>query len=94
MAVGERALLPAVKAASDDMLIIADGFSCHEQIRQATGKNARHIAEVAAEALDAGGGDEPSTNGRSLKKIPALVATGAVALAVVAGASQTYRRSR
>ncbi len=32
MAVGELELLPAVRAASPDSLIIADGFSCREQI--------------------------------------------------------------
>src|SRR5262249_50760205 len=40
MAVGERALLPAVRRAAADTLIIADGFSCREQIAQATGRHA------------------------------------------------------
>jgi FAD/FMN-containing dehydrogenase/Fe-S oxidoreductase len=45
-AIGERALLPAVREASADTLIVADGFSCREQILHATGKRVFHIAEV------------------------------------------------
>ncbi|HET8923060.1 MAG TPA: FAD-linked oxidase C-terminal domain-containing protein [Candidatus Acidoferrum sp.] len=45
-AVGERVLLPAVRAASADTLIVSDGFSCREQIRQATGRAAIHLAEA------------------------------------------------
>jgi Fe-S oxidoreductase len=44
--VGERALLPAVRAAAKDALIIADGFSCREQIAQTTDRQALHLAEV------------------------------------------------
>jgi len=47
-AIGERVLLPAVRAASPDTIIVADGFSCREQIRQATGRPAVHLAEVLA----------------------------------------------
>jgi hypothetical protein len=44
--VGELELLPAVRAAADDTLIIADGFSCREQIAQCTDRHALHLAEV------------------------------------------------
>jgi FAD/FMN-containing dehydrogenase/Fe-S oxidoreductase len=44
--VGELRLLPAVREASDDTLIIADGFSCREQISQLTGRYALHLADV------------------------------------------------
>jgi FAD/FMN-containing dehydrogenase/Fe-S oxidoreductase len=47
-AIGERVLFPAVRAASADTLIVADGFSCREQIRQATGRTAVHLADVLA----------------------------------------------
>ncbi len=40
--VGELVLLPAVRDASQDTLIIADGFSCREQIAQATDRQAVH----------------------------------------------------
>ena len=54
MAAGERALLPAVRDAAPDTLILADGFSCREQIVQATGRRALHLAEVVALALREG----------------------------------------
>jgi Fe-S oxidoreductase len=46
MKIGERALLPAVRAASDNALLIANGFSCREQISQSTGRRALHLAEI------------------------------------------------
>jgi FAD/FMN-containing dehydrogenase/Fe-S oxidoreductase len=50
-AIGERALLPAVRATSAETVIVSDGFSCREQIAQATGKRALHLADVLARAL-------------------------------------------
>jgi len=46
VAIGELELLPAVRRASPDCLIIADGFSCREQIAQCTNRHAMHLAEV------------------------------------------------
>jgi FAD/FMN-containing dehydrogenase/Fe-S oxidoreductase len=46
MAVGELALLPAVRKASTHTLIVADGFSCREQIAQGTSRRAVHLAEA------------------------------------------------
>jgi len=46
MRCGERVLLPEVRRAARDTLIIADGFSCREQIEQATGRETLHLAEV------------------------------------------------
>lgn len=53
MAVGEQGVLPAARATPDSSLLVADGFSCREQIRQATGRTPLHVAEVMAEALRA-----------------------------------------
>jgi Fe-S oxidoreductase len=53
--VGERMLLPRVRAAGPDTLIIADGFSCREQIVQTTSRRALHLAEVLELALRHGG---------------------------------------
>ncbi|MGH9165871.1 MAG: FAD-binding and (Fe-S)-binding domain-containing protein [Acidimicrobiales bacterium] len=50
--VGERVLLPAVRAAPADTLIIAEGFSCREQIAQTTERVAMHPAEVLSMALE------------------------------------------
>jgi Fe-S oxidoreductase len=57
MKIGERALLPAVRAAEADALLIADGFSCREQIGQTTGRRPLHLAEVLEMTLPTG---EPS----------------------------------
>jgi FAD/FMN-containing dehydrogenase/Fe-S oxidoreductase len=57
MAIGERALLPAVRAAESDALLIADGFSCREQISQTTGRRPLHLAEVLEMTLPQIGGD-------------------------------------
>ena len=49
--VGQRVLLPAVRSASPETLVIADGFSCREQIAQAAGREALHVAEVLEMAM-------------------------------------------
>ncbi len=46
VAIGELELLPAVRNAPANSLIIANGFSCREQIEQCTGRKALHLAEV------------------------------------------------
>jgi FAD/FMN-containing dehydrogenase/Fe-S oxidoreductase len=48
---GERVLLPAVRNAAKDTLIITDGFSCREQIAQTTDRQALHLAQVIQMAL-------------------------------------------
>ena len=50
VAIGEMELLPAVRRASPDCLIIADGFSCREQIAQCTNRHALHLAEIISMA--------------------------------------------
>ena len=51
MKIGERVLLPAVRKAAADDLIVSDGFSCREQIQQGAGRRAMHLAEVVQMAL-------------------------------------------
>ena len=51
MQIGERGLLPAVRDADRSTLVMADGFSCREQIAQGTNRQALHLAEVMALAL-------------------------------------------
>ncbi|HET7808826.1 MAG TPA: FAD-linked oxidase C-terminal domain-containing protein [Gaiellaceae bacterium] len=55
IACGERVLLPSVREAPRDALIVADGFSCRSQIEQAqTGRRALHSAQVLALARQFG----------------------------------------
>jgi FAD/FMN-containing dehydrogenase/Fe-S oxidoreductase len=51
---GERVLLPAVRAAAEDTLIITNGFSCREQIAQTTERDALHLAQVLQMAMREG----------------------------------------
>jgi FAD/FMN-containing dehydrogenase/Fe-S oxidoreductase len=53
-AIGSQAIFPKVNGAGEDVHILANGFSCREQIRQGTGKEARHLAELLELALAAG----------------------------------------
>jgi FAD/FMN-containing dehydrogenase/Fe-S oxidoreductase len=50
--IGERRLLPAVRDAAPDTLIVADGFSCQTQIRELTGRRGLHTAQLVKMALD------------------------------------------
>jgi hypothetical protein len=52
----EHGLLPAIRKAESDAFIIANGFSCQEQIRQLTNREALHIAQVIQLALHNGEG--------------------------------------
>ncbi|MEZ4616057.1 MAG: hypothetical protein R2867_11230 [Caldilineaceae bacterium] len=58
---GERVLLPAVREAAKETLIIADGFSCREQIQQTTDRQALHVAQVVQMALREGSDGVPGT---------------------------------
>jgi Fe-S oxidoreductase len=44
----ERELLPAVRAADEETVLVADGFSCREQIAQNSDRRGLHLAEVLA----------------------------------------------
>ncbi|WP_349371198.1 FAD-binding and (Fe-S)-binding domain-containing protein [Salinarimonas sp.] len=51
MACGERVILPMARDAGADTVILADGYSCREQIEQGTGRATRHVAELMAERM-------------------------------------------
>src|SRR5262249_36522394 len=51
IAAGERVLLPAVPASAPDTFIGSGGFSCREQIAQATGRRAVHLADLLKQHL-------------------------------------------
>lgn len=51
MRIAEHALLPAVRVADSRTTLIADGFSCREQILQGAGREAVHLAEAVWEAM-------------------------------------------
>ncbi|MFJ4204750.1 FAD-binding and (Fe-S)-binding domain-containing protein [Streptomyces sviceus] len=51
-ACAEEQLLPSVRQAPRDAVVLADGFSCRTQLEQLAGVRGRHLAEVLAEALE------------------------------------------
>jgi FAD/FMN-containing dehydrogenase/Fe-S oxidoreductase len=54
MAIGERRLLPAVRALPSDVPVVAMGVSCRQQIAHGTGRSARHLVEVLEGGLPKG----------------------------------------
>jgi Fe-S oxidoreductase len=52
MTLAERVMLPAIRAALPDTLVLANGFSCREQIEQATGRSTLHLADIMAKPVD------------------------------------------
>jgi len=67
-AIGELELLPAVRQAPLDAFIIADGFSCREQIAQSTNRHALHLAEVIQIALGRNLPDTPYPEQASVQR--------------------------
>ncbi len=51
IAMGELSLLPAIRAADRDSEIVADGFSCRHQIKDGSGRHARHVVQLLGRAL-------------------------------------------
>ena len=51
MAMGELSLLPAVRKAGDDTIVVADGTSCRHQIADGADRHAVHVAQVLDRAL-------------------------------------------
>ena len=49
--IGELDVFPAVRAAENDVIILASGFSCRHQIRDCAGRQPVHVARVLADAM-------------------------------------------
>jgi Fe-S oxidoreductase len=96
MKIGERALLPAVRQAGPQELIIADGFSCKEQIAQGAGRRALHLAAVLQMALR-GGSEAQAEDGTAPSGWPQLATAALPGAGLVGGgllARAAYRRVR
>jgi Fe-S oxidoreductase len=98
MDIGELELLPAVRQASPESLIIADGFSCREQIAQGTDRHALHLAEVIQMALDGEGLDAYPERNSVLRRREATQSSmkkaGLGVAAVAAGAGLLWMLAR
>ena len=53
MKMAEASLLPAVRKAQDDVMLVADGTSCRHQINHGTGREAFHVVRILQRALRA-----------------------------------------
>ncbi|WP_404298602.1 FAD-binding and (Fe-S)-binding domain-containing protein [Halomonas sp.] len=51
LAMAELSLLPAIREADDDAVLVADGTSCRHQIRDGSGREALHVARLLEQAL-------------------------------------------
>lgn len=51
MAIAQQCLVPAIRRVGEEVEIVAQGTSCRHQILDATGRRARHPAEILFEAL-------------------------------------------
>ncbi|MYQ98302.1 FAD-binding protein [Streptomyces sp. SID6137] len=95
MAVAEQGVLPAVRGAAPDSLVLADGFSCRTQIEEGgTGRRALHLAEALALALD---GNLPSDHPERLAdrpSPPSRAARWATTAALPLGAALALRLLR
>jgi Fe-S oxidoreductase len=96
---GERVLLPAVRGTAGNTLIIADGFSCREQIRQGTRREALHSAQVLQMALRQDEGptaatppERPFIEKRNAAHTRARRKTGLLLAAAVIGLSWLWLR--
>jgi Fe-S oxidoreductase len=103
LACGERVLLPTVRNVSRDTLIIADGFSCREQVRQTTDRVPLHFAQVLQMALRQGPrgavGNYPekeyiTPDPARYSMVGTLAILGAVGVAALAGLTFLLTRKR
>jgi len=95
---GERVLLPKVRSAADDELIVTDGFSCREMIRQETDRHAMHFAQVLQMAIKEGpngpSGGKPENEYTTLARTPAVPIGIMAGAAVLAGAGLLWGMRR
>ncbi|HEY1371434.1 MAG TPA: FAD-linked oxidase C-terminal domain-containing protein [Candidatus Binatia bacterium] len=85
MKIGEQSLLPAVRRAPADALVVADGFSCREQVRHATGRKPLHSAQLLQMAVGQTVGRPiervVAANGHNGRRMRAALVVGATAVA-------------
>jgi Fe-S oxidoreductase len=83
MACGERVLLPEVRKASPDALVVADGFSCRTQIEQGnTGRRGLHVAQVLRLAEGYQPAELSAPHGRRAMALGAVGVAAALGLTV------------
>ncbi|HEY2029222.1 MAG TPA: hypothetical protein VGH20_08445, partial [Myxococcales bacterium] len=93
MKIGERKLLPKVREASEQTLVVSDGFSCREQI-ETTGRTPMHLSQVLQRALrQSRGVPERSLVADARLRARRLVRRGAFVVAACAAVYVVARRA-
>jgi FAD/FMN-containing dehydrogenase/Fe-S oxidoreductase len=93
VAVAEHSLLPALRRTPDDVLVVADGFSCRGQIEQLDGRRPLHTAQVVQRALRESGRTGPEkTEAPPARRTRGVVALSAAGGAVAVGLAVRRRR--
>jgi Fe-S oxidoreductase len=89
---GEQALLPAVRDADPDTIVIADGFSCKTQIEQSgAGRQALHVGQVMAMAREGGSRAPVRPHASAATRATRAGALAALAAASAGGALLAFR---
>jgi hypothetical protein len=83
-----------VRKADGDTLLIANGFSCRQQIEQTTGRKALHIAEVLRMALREEGKEPAAERAPERDRLPAAVVAASALGGVLFGRSVARRLAR
>jgi FAD/FMN-containing dehydrogenase/Fe-S oxidoreductase len=93
--IANQQLLPAIRKASPDTILVADGFSCREQIDQLGHRRAVHFAEVLAGDQTEHSHSAPAKKKtrRSFLSTPGILLMGSVAIASVIVVGALLRRS-
>jgi FAD/FMN-containing dehydrogenase/Fe-S oxidoreductase len=87
---GERLLLPRIREASEHMLILTDGFSCHSQISHGSDRGALHLAQVIQMAIhDGPNGPGTAPPEQRCAQAPLRARKGRLPTTVAAGATAT-----
>jgi FAD/FMN-containing dehydrogenase/Fe-S oxidoreductase len=101
VACAKQGLLPAIEKTDRDAFVIANGFSCQEQIRQLTNREALHIAQVIqfalhdAEGLNGGPPEQDMIEKRRKEVAASMLKTGsAVVSAAIAAGTLWYAATR
>ena len=101
VAIGERRLLPAVREASPETVLVADGFSCKTQVEELTDRRPLHLAQLMAMARDHGPegppGPAPERHYPDVEPASpkrAMIAGAAVAAAAAGSATWILARRR